>query len=90
VWSPKTKVNISGGKRRLFSFLLLEYNFCLLNWISVDFTPQIQNKQIVKIIYDSMNPPVSRKKFSYQTEHVGAYQVQGEIVYSEYSNILGY
>jgi len=40
----KTKIIISGGKRRLFSFLLLEYDLCLLNWI--DFTPQIQiNKQ---------------------------------------------
>jgi hypothetical protein len=41
VWSPKTKI-ISGGKRRLFSFLLLEYDFCLLNWIRVDSAPQIQ------------------------------------------------
>ena len=38
----KTKIIISGGKRRLFSFLLLEYDFCLLNWIRVDLTPQIQ------------------------------------------------
>jgi len=35
----------------------------------------------VKTIYDSMNPPVSQKKFSYQTEHVGTYQIQREIVY---------
>jgi hypothetical protein len=26
--------------------------------------------------------PVYRKKFSYETEHVGAYQVQTEIVYN--------
>jgi len=31
---------------------------------------------------DSMNPPVSQmKKLSYQTEHVGTYQIQREIVY---------
>jgi hypothetical protein len=42
----KTKIIISGCKRRLFSFLLLEYDFCLLDWIRVDFTSQVQiNKQ---------------------------------------------
>ena len=30
--------------------------FFLLNWISVEFAPQIQNKQMVKNVYDSMNP----------------------------------
>jgi len=41
----KQKVFISGGKRQFF-FLLLEYDFYLLNWIRVGFTPQIQiNKQ---------------------------------------------
>jgi hypothetical protein len=29
-----------------------------------------------------MNHTLSRKKFSYQTEHVGAYQVQREIAYN--------
>ena len=60
--SPKTKVIISGVKWGLFSFLLLEYDFCLFNWISMDFTPQIQNKQIVKTIYDSMNPTLIPKE----------------------------
>ena len=40
--TKKQKVIISGGKQQLFSFLLLKYDFCLLNWIRVDFTPQIQ------------------------------------------------
>ena len=52
----KTKLIIFGGKRRLFSFLLLEYDFYLLNRIRVEFTPQIQiNKEIVKTVYDSIN-----------------------------------
>ena len=36
VVTEKHKVIISGGKQQLFS------DFCLLNWIRVDFTPQIQ------------------------------------------------
>jgi len=30
VWSPKTKVIISGGKRLVFSSLMLEYDFSLI------------------------------------------------------------
>ena len=30
VWSPETNVIISGGKRRLFSVLLVEYDFVCL------------------------------------------------------------
>jgi hypothetical protein len=41
----KTKIITSGGKRRGFPCLLLEYDFCLLNWIRVDFTPQIQTNE---------------------------------------------
>jgi hypothetical protein len=37
-----TNVIISGRKRPSFSLLLLEYDFCLLNCITVDFIPQIQ------------------------------------------------
>jgi len=45
----------------LFSFLLLEFDFCF-NWTRVDFTPQIQiNKQIVKATCDSMNPTCINK-----------------------------
>jgi hypothetical protein len=44
-WSPKTKV--SGGKRRLFSFPLLEHDSCVLNWIRADFTPQIQKNGLI-------------------------------------------
>jgi hypothetical protein len=57
VVTKKPKVIISVGKRQLFSFLFFVYDFCLLNWIRVDFTPQIQkiNKQIVKTIYDLMD-----------------------------------
>jgi hypothetical protein len=51
----KQMVITSGGKRWLFSFILLEHDSCLLNWIRVDFTPQIQIKQMVKTIHDS--PP---------------------------------
>jgi len=60
--------NISGGKRRSFSCLLLEYDICFLNWITVDFTPQILiNTQRMKTTYVSMDPtpPLSRKKFCY-------------------------
>jgi hypothetical protein len=57
VWSPKAKGYYIWREARLFSFLLLEYDYCLLNWIRVDFTPQIQiNKQTEKTIYDLMNP----------------------------------
>ena len=28
-----------------------------------------------------MNPPISQKKFSYQIENVGTYQIQRETVY---------
>ena len=60
----KTKIIASEGKRRLFSFVLLEYGFCLLNWLRVDFTSQIQiSKQIVKTIYDSMNHTRIEKEF---------------------------
>jgi hypothetical protein len=54
--TKKQNVIISGGKR-WFSFLLFEYDFCLLNWIRVDFTPQIQktNEQMVETMYDSKN-----------------------------------
>jgi len=37
----KNKGAISGGKLRLFSFLLREYDFCLLEWIRVDFISEI-------------------------------------------------
>jgi hypothetical protein len=37
----KTEVIISRRKRRLFSCLLCEYDFCLLNWIRVHFTLNI-------------------------------------------------
>jgi hypothetical protein len=48
----------------LFCFVLLEYDFCLLNWIRIDFTSQIQiSKQIVKTIYDSMNHTHIEKEF---------------------------
>jgi hypothetical protein len=40
VVTKKKKVIISGGKRQFFSFLLLEC--CLLNWIRVNFTPQLK------------------------------------------------
>jgi hypothetical protein len=33
---------VSGGKQWLFSFLLREHGFCVHNWITADFTPQIQ------------------------------------------------
>jgi len=44
----KRKFIISGGERRLFSFLVLECDSCLLNCI--DFTTQIQINK-----HDSMN-----------------------------------
>jgi hypothetical protein len=60
----KTKIITSKGKRRLFSFVLLEYDFSLLSWIRVDFTSQIQiSKQTVKTIYDSMNHTRIEKEF---------------------------
>jgi hypothetical protein len=31
-----------------------------------------------------LTPAESRKKFSYHTEHIGAYQVRKEIVYMAY------
>ena len=50
----RNKGIISGGKLRLFSFMLREYDFCLLNWIRVDFTSQIQ-KKIRKQIVNTVN-----------------------------------
>jgi len=37
---------------------------------------------IIKIYTIRWTPLISLKKFSYQTEHVGAYQVESEILYS--------
>ena len=54
MWPPKQRLlflEVSDG-----CFRLLECDFCLLDWIRVDFTSQIQiNKQIVKTLYDSVN-----------------------------------
>jgi hypothetical protein len=59
-------------------FLLLEYNFCLRNWIRVDFTPQIQiNKQIVNTICGSDEPhPYPVRSFTYLNEQVRPNEVQ--------------
>jgi hypothetical protein len=77
-----TNVIISGGKRRSFSYLLLEYDFCVINWITVDFTPQIQiNTQREKTIYDSMNSILIPKEVLPQDL---AYQVQWDIVYKQF------
>jgi hypothetical protein len=66
VCSVVTVINnviISGGKRRPSSCLLLEYDFCFLNWTTVYFTPQIQiNTQRMKTTYVSINPTLSPKE----------------------------
>jgi len=82
----KTKIIISGGKRRLFSFLLLEYDFCSLNWIRVDLTPQVQiNKQTVKIRFDEPHP--YRESISTTLSTSGQTRYKRVIVY-KYTRIL--
>ena len=51
MWSSETKRLGVMERSDGCVFLLLEYDFCLLNWTGIDFTPQIQiNKQIMKNI----------------------------------------
>jgi len=73
----------SGGKRRLFSFLVLEYNFYLITQTRLYFSTQIQViKRTVKTVCGSDEPhPYPLKSFTYCNEQVRANEVQRVIVY---------
>ena len=73
----------SGGKRRLFTFLVLEYNFYLITQTRVEITLQIHiNKQTVKTMCGSDEPhPYPLRRFNYCNEQVRANEVQRVIVH---------
>ena len=85
-WSRKTQVFFMEGSDGCF--LLWKYDFCLLNWIRVEFTSSIQiNKQIVRTMCVSDKPhlyPV--RSFTYRTEQVRA----NEVLYKGWSYITAY
>jgi hypothetical protein len=61
------------------SWIWVKYDFCLLNWIRVDFIPQIHtNKETNSEYYIGFDEPhpYPERNFRTLTEHVGAYRAQ--------------